>query len=139
MGKPMASNQQVSKVQQDRLDLLMRTSLQLAGVKPAHLRKAHRRTVEALDAETVKISHDRDGNEVRRLEMPDHNTRLVASRQILQMIPGMFPSQGAGLDRADANTITVQIILQQPDGSQQTVQIAAGPHPTPAGSDGHGA
>lgn len=123
----MASNQQLSRVQQDRLELLARVGLKMAGFKPAHLRKAHKRELEALDAEIVKVSHNRDGEEVRRLVLPDHNTRLVAARAIKQMIPGMYPSQGAGMERADGMSLHVQIILQQQDGSQQIVEVSGHP------------
>lgn len=120
----MATNQQLSKVQQDRLDILVRAGLKMAGFKPSHLRRAHQADVEALDAVRVRRSHNRDGEEVRREIEPDHNVRLLAARAIKQMIPGMFPSQGAGQERDAGNTINVQIVLQNTDGTQHVVQVA---------------
>lgn len=134
----MATKQQVSKVQQDRLDILMRTSLKMAGFKPAHLRKAHKADVDALDAVRVRRSHDRDGNEVRCVEEPDHNVRLVAARAIKSMIPGMFPSQAPSMERQEPGGLHVQIILLSQDGQQQVVDIQAH-HPTLAPPDDHDA
>lgn len=125
----MATKQQISKVQQDRLDILVRAGLKMAGFKPAHLRKAHKADVDALDAVRIRRSHDRDGNEIRCVEEPDHNVRLLAARAIKQMIPGMYPSQGAGMERSESNTINVQIILQNTDGTQDVVQVQAGQQP----------
>lgn len=121
----VATNQQVSKVQQDRLELLARVGLKMAGFKPAHLRKAHARVVEALDAEVIKRYHDRDGVVTGEHRDPDHYARIAAARQIGQMIPGYYPAQGAGMERSEGNTINVQIILQNQDGSQHVVQVQA--------------
>ena len=121
----MATNAQLSKVQQDRLDILVRAGLKMAGFKVAHLRKAHQADVDALDAVRVRRSHDRDGNEVRSVEEPDHNVRLLAARAIKQMIPGMYPSQGAGMERSEGASLHVQIILLKADGTQDVVVVNA--------------
>lgn len=121
----MAKPELALRTQQERLDILVRAGLKMAGFKPAHLRKAHKADVDALDAVRVRRSHDRDGNEVRAVEEPDHNVRLLASRAIKQMIPGMFPSQGAGMERDAGSHLNVQIILLQADGSQHVVQFQA--------------
>lgn len=125
----MASEQAVSKVQQDRLELLARVGLQMAGFKPVHLRRAHRRVVEALDAETVKRYHDREGAVTSEVRDVDHYARMAAARQIGQMIPGYYPAQGAGMERAEGASINVQIILLKPDGTQDVVSINAQPQP----------
>jgi len=119
----VASNAQLSKVQQDRLDILARASLKMAGFKPADLRRAHQADVDALEAVRIRRSHNRDGEEIRREEEPDHNVRLLAARAIKQMIPGIFPSQGAGMERDAGSQINVQIILQNTDGTQHVVDI----------------
>jgi len=121
----MATKQQVSKVQQDRLELLARAGLKMAGFKPAHLRKAHKADVEALDAVRIRRSHDRDGKEIRVTEEKDHNVRLLAARAIKQMIPGMFPSQGAGMERNEGASLHVQIVLLQADGTQHVVDVSS--------------
>jgi hypothetical protein len=114
---------QLSAYEQQRVDILARAGLKLAGFKPADLRKAHKSDVEALDAVRIRRSHDRDGNEVRAVEEPDWNVRLLASRAIKQSIPGMFPSQGAGMERADGQGLHVQIIMLQADGTQHVVDV----------------
>lgn len=119
----MATNAQLSKVQQDRLDILVRAGLKLAGFKPAHLRRAHQAEVEALEAVRVRRSHNRDGEEIRREEEPDHNVRLLAARAIKQMIPGMYPSQGAGMERDAGSQLHVQIIMLSGDGTQHVVDV----------------
>lgn len=123
----MASNAQLSKVQQDRLDILVRAGLKMAGFKPAHLKRAHKADVDALEAVRVRRSHDRDGVEIRREEEPDHNVRLLAARAIKQMIPGMYPSQGAGMERDAGSQLHVQIIMLQADGTQHVVDVVASP------------
>lgn len=134
----MATKQQISKVQQDRLDILVRAGLKMAGFKPSHLRKAHQADVDALDAVRIRRSHDRDGNEIRREEEPDHNVRLVAARAIKSMIPGMYPSQAPSMERQEPGGLHVQIILLSQDGQQQIVDVQAS-HPTQGQPDGHDA
>lgn len=124
---------QLSAYEQQRVDILARAGLKLAGFKPADLRKAHKRDVEALDAVRIRRSHDRDGNEVRAVEEPDHNVRLVAARAIKSMVPGMYPSQAPSMERQEAQGLQVQIILLQSDGQQQVVDVTT-LHPIPAQS-----
>lgn len=119
----MPTSRQMARSSRERLDILARAGLKMAGFRPADLRRAHLRDVEALNAVRVRRSHDRDGNEVRAVEEPDHNVRLLAARAIKQMIPGMYPSQGAGMERDAGTQINVQIILQNADGTQHMVDV----------------
>ena len=130
----MASEQAISKVQQDRLDILARASLKMAGFRPAHLRKALQREVEALDAVIVRVSHDRDGNEVRRIELVDHQTRIMAAAAIKRMIPGMYPSEA--LQTQGASGVVVEVRLLSPDGTEVAVKVGAA-HTTSSGIPGH--
>lgn len=132
----MAKTELALRTQQERLDILVRAGLKMAGFKPAHLRRAHKADVDALDAVRIRRSHDRDGNEVRCVEEPDHNVRLVAARAIKSMIPGMYPSQAPSMERQEPGGLHVQIILLSQDGQQQVVDIQAH-HPIPAQPDGH--
>lgn len=125
----MAKTELAMRTQQERLEILVRVGLQMAGFKPAHLRRAHKADVDALKAVRVRRSHDRDGNEIRCVEEPDHNVRLLAARAIKQMIPGMYPSQGAGMERDTGSHLNVQIIMLQADGSQHMLQVHSTPQP----------
>ena len=129
----MASEQAISKVQQDRLDILARASLKMAGFKPAHLRKALQREVEALDAVTVRIYHNRHGEIIDRVEMVDHQTRIMAAAAIKRMIPGMYPSEA--LQAQGSSGVVVEVRLLSPDGTEVAVKVGAA-HTTSSGTSG---
>ena len=115
---------QLSAYEQQRVDILARAGLKLAGFKPADLKLAHKRDVEALDAVRISRAHDRNGIVTSVYTDPDWQVRLLASRSIKQSIPGMFPSQGAGMERADGQGLHVQIIMLQADGTQHVVEVS---------------
>ena len=119
----MATNAQLSKVQQDRLDVLARAQLQLAGFKRKDLRLAYQRTVEALSAVKLQVSYDRQsGVEVSRVEHIDHMTRVIAAKQLMSMIPEMFP-QAHGGAIASGQGVIVEVVLCTPDGSRTAIRV----------------
>ena len=130
----MASEQAISKVQQDRLDILARASLKMAGFKPAYLKRALQRYVEALDASSVRIYSNRQTGEIiERVEVPDHQSRIMAAREICRMIPGMYPSEA--LQAQGSSGVVVEVRLLSPDGTEVAVKVGAA-HTTSSGTSG---
>lgn len=121
----MATNAQLAKTQQDQLDILARASLKMAGFKRSDLRLAYRRTVEALTAVKIQVSYNRQtGEEVDRIEHVDHMTRIMAARQLMSMVPDMFPVAHGG-PITSGNGIVVEVALCTPDGTRTVVRVGA--------------
>lgn len=114
-------------IAEQRMDLLGRTILLASGAKPTHLRKAWRRTVEALDAERVIMSPT-TGEVIRE---PDHKVRLKAAEQI-GVAFGLTGPGTAGPQSGGGIVVAVQICTA--DGQVTTVQVGASP--TTSGSQG---
>jgi len=119
----MASNQQLNKVQQDRLDVLARAQLKMCGFKPRDLKLAYQRTVEALSAIKLQVSYDRQsGLEVSRVEHIDHMTRVVAAKQLMSMIPDMFPPNHGG-NAMTGQGVIVEVVLCTADGTRTAIRV----------------
>lgn len=97
----------------------------MCGFKPRDLKLAYQRTVEALSAIKLQVSYDRQsGKEVSRVEHVDHMTRVVAAKQLMSMIPDMFP-QAHGGAIASGQSVVVEVVLCTPDGTRTAIRVGA--------------
>ena len=102
-----------------RLSLLSRVSLQMAGFQEHDLKKAMRRTREALNARDVRF-YSHEGVVTDRKELIDHRVRLEAADRIFRMVPGVYAEKDQGKGGGD---ITVEIVTLAPDGSRTAIRI----------------
>jgi hypothetical protein len=100
--------------------------LALAGVRPTHLRRAVRRTVEALDAEKPTRTVCRPTGQVETIAGgPDHDIRLRASEQLYGLVG--LRAQRRVADGSDLQRpVAVQIVLAPPADSRARLQPAGG-------------
>ena len=103
-----------------RYEFLQRLALQAAGFKEQDLRKAMDRTREALDATVVKTASF-EGKITDVKHFTDHQTRLMAAREIFGMVPGMKADEEKG-----SAPITLQLLVVNGDGSQTAVEVSSG-------------
>jgi hypothetical protein len=95
----------------------------MCGFKPRDLKLAYQRTVEALSAIKVQVSYDRQsGVEVSRVEHVDHMTRVIAAKQLMSMIPDMFPQAHGGAIQTGQGVI-VEVVLCSPDGTRTAIRV----------------
>ena len=128
----MATHQQLARIQQDRLDILARAGLKMAGFKPRDLKRAYQALLDGLSASKVQVSYDRQsGQEVSRIVHIDHIARIMAAREICKMIPDMFPTAHGGAIPSGQGVI-VEVVLCTPNGERTAIRVDTHTHqPTP--------
>ncbi len=126
-----ASRDPLVPLRDSRLEILGRAALQLAGFRPAYLRRALKRTVEALDAKETKLfSHE--GKVTDKRVLVDHTVRLGAADTIFRMVPGVYAAKPSG---PQPGSIVVEVITLAPDGGRSVVRIAANSDSEPKDED----
>lgn len=111
----------MSPAAQDRLTLLNRALLEQMGFTRAHLRKAWKRTVEAMDAKKTQF-FSFEGEVCDERTVIDHFTRLEASEKAFKLA-GAYPSKAEA--QGTGGTLLVEVTTLAPDGTKTVVRLGA--------------
>lgn len=109
---------ELSPQQKERMAILARAALEMAGFKASDLRKAMRRTREAMDAEEIIVSQK--GKVVRS---PKHSIRLAASKEVFELADA-YPAKSRSVQAGGTgNTMVVEVVTLASDGSRTVTRV----------------